>query len=76
MEAGGIEPPSEDTYKKPSTCVAYLLVLAGGVADKQATDPASLCVFAPICKAQIGTILSLPTLDSKTNRKVPEEGAT
>lgn len=37
LEVGGIEPPSEEGVKPPSTCVAALLILADNPAERQAT---------------------------------------
>jgi len=36
VEVGGIEPPSEEGVKPPSTCVTALLYLASGPAERRA----------------------------------------
>jgi len=54
MEVGGIEPPSEEDVKPPTTRVADLFSLASGPADRQALDPKPACVFKPNRQTQFG----------------------
>lgn len=37
VEVGGIEPPSENNVKSPSTCVVALYLFASIAAERQAT---------------------------------------
>ena len=48
LEAGGIEPPSRDSFRDASTCVVGLLCLGASGASRQAQAAPSLAVFSPM----------------------------
>jgi len=41
LEAGGVEPPSEERYGPKTTCLAHSVFFASGAQSEQETQPAS-----------------------------------